>query len=173
MRHQITRIACLLVGAALIGWIGLAQSSTAPSSASAMSVQSSGPKGTTYLRGAEPSVPVGSPAIRPRLVSTGPSVPAFQAADAAQFASTHAMPQNQAVGSQTMVVSVRFLTSKQVSDLLNGESTGLPDSTLLCFVELQGTFTFGGGMGSMVTYHRGYEVFDAHSGNIIMAGGLP
>jgi hypothetical protein len=83
------------------------------------------------------------------------------------------MPENRASGSPVIVTSVAFLTSQQVSANLNGESTGLPDNTLLCFVEMRGTFTFAGGLGSLVTYSRGYELFDAHTGNILMAGGLP
>jgi hypothetical protein len=69
------------------------------------------------------------------------------------------------------VIKVEFLMSQQLSQLLGGENTGLPDNTLVCYVELQGTFTFHTPSGSTVTYSKGVEVFDAHTGNLLIAGG--
>jgi hypothetical protein len=63
--------------------------------------------------------------------------------------------------------------SKQVTTLLNGASTGFPVDYLLCYVELSGTFTFSGPKGATATYHRGIEIFEAHTGNFLMGGGLP
>jgi hypothetical protein len=70
------------------------------------------------------------------------------------------------------VVRVAFLTSAQVSALLGGESTGVPDDTLLCYVELQGNFTFPSPQGTTQTFTKGVEVFDAQTGNLLMDGGL-
>ena len=69
-------------------------------------------------------------------------------------------------------VNVQILTSLQVTTLLKGESTGLPDQTLLYYVDLHGTFTFAGPDNISATYLHGYEVFDAHTGNLVMWGGL-
>ena len=82
------------------------------------------------------------------------------------------MRRNLAAGAPT-VVRVEFLTSKQVSTLLGGESIGLPDDALLCYVGLQGSFAFPGPQGPTVTYPRGVEVFDAWTGNLLISGGMP
>jgi hypothetical protein len=60
-----------------------------------------------------------------------------------------------------------------VSLLLQGEDAGFPDDALLCYVELHGDFTFLVPQSVVMRYHRGYEVFDARTGNLVMAGGLP
>jgi hypothetical protein len=54
--------------------------------------------------------------------------------------STH--PLSSHIGSQgkAVIVKAAFLPSQQVSALMLGESTGVPDGTLLCYVELHGTF---------------------------------
>lgn len=63
-----------------------------------------------------------------------------------------------------------------MSDLLNDESTGVPDNTLLCFVEFQGNVAFVNsppGATQPLSFSHVYEVFDAHTGNPLMQGGLP
>jgi hypothetical protein len=73
----------------------------------------------------------------------------------------------------TQVVStVSFTTSGAVSTLLHGADMGLPDTTPVCYVELQGTYSFAGPQGNVVTFHKGFEVFDSLTGNLILAGGL-
>ena len=52
-------------------------------------------------------------------------------------------------------------------------STGLPDDALVCYVELRGALTFAAAPGVTLTFQRGYEVFDAHTGNLLMWGGRP
>jgi hypothetical protein len=118
-----------------------------------------------------PSVerPTGDRAISSQQGVSG-SGPSFTAADAAQFATTHRMWHNLS-NTPAHVIQVQFLTSQQLSQLLGGESTGLPDNTLVCYVELQGTFTFQTPSGATVTYSKGVEVFDAHTGNLLIAGG--
>lgn len=127
-----------------------------------------------------PMAVVGSPAIKPHLTTnSSPSSasstaekPTFLASDASAYVTTHPMWRNLAAWATPTVVKVAFLTSKQVSALLGGESTGMPDNALLCFVELRGSFSFAGPTGVTVTYSTGFEVFDAHSGNFLMSGGL-
>jgi hypothetical protein len=124
---------------------------------------------------------VGSPAITPHPTTTSSSArsgtstfdsPTFSASDASAYITTHPMWRNLAVWAPPTVVQVAFYSSKQVSTLLGGESTGMPDNTLLCYVELRGTFTFAGPNGTTATFSTGFEVFDAHTGNFLMAGGL-
>lgn len=116
------------------------------------------------------SQPTGSPAIRPRTTLT--TGPAFTESDVQQYVTKTGMPHNLASGSSFAIMSVTFMTSREVVARLQGEATGLPDTTLLCFVELQGTFVFAGPQGTTGAFQHGYEVFDAHTGNILMWGGL-
>jgi hypothetical protein len=74
------------------------------------------------------------------------------------------------------VVAIDFVTSKDASARLGGEPLGLPDSRLVCFALLQGSFTFsgppGGGSPSQATYSNVVEIFDAQTGNLLLVGGL-
>ena len=51
-------------------------------------------------------------------------------------------------------------------------SISLPDDALLCVVELYGSYRFYPPMGPL-SEHTGtmHEVFDAHTGNLLMNGG--
>lgn len=145
---------------------------TGIASAGASSSSSTGPGASATAS----TAPIGAPAIVPRAsaASTGPTstAPAFSTADVVQYVTTHPIWRNLAPWATPTVVQVEFLTSQQVTSLLSGESTGMPDGALLCYVQLRGTFTFAGSSGKTVTYHTGYEVFDAHTGNLLMAGGF-
>lgn len=67
-----------------------------------------------------------------------------------------------------IVDTARFLTSQEVSQLFNGESLGVPDETLVCMVEFHGNFLVPGPAGKVGTFHQGAEVFDAHTGNLLL-----
>jgi hypothetical protein len=114
-------------------------------------------------------LPRGSAAIKPSTTAT----PAFSVDDVKKFVTTHRFPFSISRDRKYSISRIEFLSSRQVSDLLNGAYTGFPDDYMLCYVELQGTFTFPGPMGSTVTYHRGIEIFDAGTGNFLISGGLP
>lgn len=74
---------------------------------------------------------------------------------------------------QIVIEKIAFVTSREVSLTLKGERTGLPDDSLVCYVELQGAFTFPAPPGRAPgVVHKVYEVFDAHTGNLLMLGGL-
>lgn len=123
--------------------------------------------------GRVPMAPDGVPAIAPRpdaRAGAGAGAPAFAEQDAAQYATGHRMWRN-LDGSRPTVVLVRFATSREISALLH-TTTGRPADVLLCYVELRGTFTFPG-LNHEVTYHRGFEVFAARTGNLLIAGGMP
>jgi hypothetical protein len=114
---------------------------------------------------------LGLPAITPRNTAVGASTPTFTTDDVVQYVHAHPMPDASLSGPKPVITRIAFLTSREVSTRLKGESTGVPDDTLLCYVELSGTFTFSGSSGVTVTYHTGVEVFDAHTGNLLITGG--
>lgn len=114
---------------------------------------------------------LGLPAITPRNKAVSASTPTFTTDDVVQYVHAHPMPDASLSGPKPVITRIAFLTSREVSILLKGESTGVPDDTLLCYVELSGTFTFSGSAGVTVTYHTGVEVFDAHTGNLLITGG--
>lgn len=118
-----------------------------------------------------PSQIVGVPDIRPNRPADDPS---FTTSDVVSYVATR--PLAQTTSSSILgpsAVTVQFLTSQVVSSRLAGEPTGLPSNTLLCFVEVHGTFVFLGPSGLTPSFHTGYEVFDARTGNLLMWGGLP
>lgn len=118
------------------------------------------------------SVPIGIPAIQPRTAVVGSSMPSFTADDARQWAQSHGIPHASVVGKLT-VSDVIFAPSWKVSATLGGEDMGVPDSSLLCLVELHGSVTFTNPRVGPVTYPVAYEVFDAETGNLIVFGGHP
>ena len=116
-----------------------------------------------------PTTPIGSPAITARTAGT----PAFTVDDVKQYVATHALPMTPSQDIKPVIKRVEFLTSQAVSERLNGATTGFPADYLLCFVELQGPFTFSGPGGTKVTYKRGVLIFDAKTGNLVIGGGMP
>jgi len=55
---------------------------------------------------------------------------------------------------------------------MHGESTGLFDDALVCYVEFYGTFRTGSAPEGEPTERTGtaQQVFDAHTGNLLVAG---
>lgn len=114
--------------------------------------------------------PLGVPAVQPRANLAQGNGAAFTADDVIHYVNTH--PIDGAIASQPRptVVQVKFITSKQASDMFNGESIGLPDDASVCVVQLHGSFDFEYGpyqAGSHVT-DTAYLVLDGKTGNIVM-----
>jgi hypothetical protein len=121
------------------------------------------------LKESRPTVPVGSAAIKPATQS----VPSFTVDAAREYAMAHPLPAFAGGKNQKpKITRSEFLTSKQVSQILHGANTGFADDQLLCYVELQGPFTFSGPPKTTVTYPRGIMIFNAATGNFIMSGGI-
>lgn len=142
-----------LVGLAFFAAIRTAQA--APSSVAAQSASA----------GANP----GGPGIRLMKRDGSP----IENDDVVKFVEATGMPRTLGPRHPVTGVQAQLLTSAQISARLRGESTGDPDSTVLWFVQMHGTFVFPGPPGEpAITAHLGYEVFDPASGNILMFGGL-
>jgi hypothetical protein len=117
----------------------------------------------------KPTRPQGLAAIKAK-----PGAPApFSKDDVANYFTTHNLPRLSAKTGQVHVVSLEFLSSKQVSDRLQGEPTGLPDGDPVGFATLSGTFTvFGPPKAKPATFSSAYAAFDGTTGNLLIAGVL-
>jgi hypothetical protein len=115
-----------------------------------------------------PKRPQGSPALT---VQPGAPQP-FTLADVTSYFNTHNLPKNGADLTQLHVSSLEFLTSKQVSERLDGEPTGLDDNDKIGFVTLTGQFVFTGPSGKSARFSQAYAAFDAATGNLLMIGTL-
>lgn len=74
------------------------------------------------------------------------------------------MPHTIRVGSTlpTAIEKIVYAKGQDISRMLHGEALGVPADTLLFYVQMSGT---------NVVYHQGVEVFDATTGNLLLAGG--
>lgn len=76
----------------------------------------------------------------------------------------------------TTVTDVEFITASAASAKLHGESIGLPDTAMVIFVKVHGSFTFTamslppGIKGGPPHVNDAVEVFDAATGNLLLAG---
>jgi hypothetical protein len=84
---------------------------------------------------------------------------------------SHRVPRA-AQATDVAIVSISFLTSEQVRNLLHTAKLGVPDQEPMCLVVLSGKFEFLGPPGQMQTYSIAIEVFDAKTGNLMQTGGL-
>jgi hypothetical protein len=128
------------------------------------------PKGISFqLPTAKPTRPLGLTAIA---VAKGAASP-FSKSDVVNYFTTHNAPRFFGKPGQVHVVSLEFLTSKQVSDRLHGEPTGLPDGDPVGFATLSGTFGVSGPPPAKhMIYSSAYAAFDGGTGNLLMAGTL-
>lgn len=128
------------------------------------------PSGTTLAGGNGAGMPApGLPGITP---SNPGTVPAFSMDDLKHYVSGHPIPGNMGGGQGTITQS-EFLLSKQVTHLLGGEPTEMPDNAPLAYVELSGDFVFPGVANNpLLRFKNAFEVFDATTGALIMEGGL-
>jgi hypothetical protein len=128
------------------------------------------PKGIVFqLPTAKPMRPQGLAAIK---AVKGASSP-FAKSDVVNYFTTHSPSRFFGKPGQVHVVSLEFLTSKQVSDRLHGESTGLPDGDPVGFATLSGTFGVSGPPPAKhMIYSSAYAAFDGSTGNLLMAGTL-
>ena len=131
-------------------------------------VRSSLPSGRTVV-----TYPPGIPAIHPQSGSAQtPGSPAFTAADVTHYIQTQGFIRTTS-GAVPAIAQIEFITAQEASALLQGESIGRPDNALVCYVVLTGSFRANGPVPPGATIpivHTAYEVFDAHTGNLLMYG---
>jgi len=115
-----------------------------------------------------PKRPQGSAALT---VHPGAAQP-FTLQDVVNYFKTHNLPKNGGDLSQIQASSLEFLTSKEVSQRLQGEPTGVDDNDKIGFVTLTGQFVFTGPSGQSARFNQAYAAFDAATGNLLMIGTL-
>jgi len=128
--------------------------------------------------------PTGVPAIKPTIPGAGPTTPAFTVADVTAYHTTYHTVADisgyYGVGDYASsvlprIVKVEFLTEKALRARIP-DSTGLPDDTLLCYVQYSGSFVLvppPGVQRPVSIWPYAIEVFDAHTGNRMIAGLAP
>jgi hypothetical protein len=111
-------------------------------------------------------------------VSRPGQLPAFAPEELGRFAETHPVPRLMMTGPPHVTKLDCAQTAKTVGSLLRGKRTGLSDSTPVCYVELQGSFTVSGprsaGKNRSVStaFETAFEVFDSKTGNLLLSGGF-
>lgn len=115
---------------------------------------------------------LGIPAITPRADMATTTGPRFTAAEVTQYVAANPQVLGVPTGhSVPTVTSVQFVSAKQASALLQGESIGLPDAAPVCVVQLHGyfVFTYGPpGVTGPTNYDTKTVVFDAQNGNLLI-----
>lgn len=118
----------------------------------------------------------GITALQPHL----PSIPAFTKEDVRHYVTTQPVPGGSisSVKAPT-VLKVAFITTQEASKLIQNFISWHKDD-LVCYVELEGTFTFHGGPPGRTSSFQGiptetrvFEIFDAQTGNCLVTGFLP
>jgi hypothetical protein len=130
-----------------------------------------------------PAAPEPVPVVSPAADSTGitatgepaitpPADGQITDAQVRRYVQSHRLPQA-LKATNVAIRSISFLPSKQVSSVLHTAGLDVPAQELMCLVVLTGKFTFSGPPGETPTFPAGIEVFEAKTGNLMQAGGLP
>jgi hypothetical protein len=105
--------------------------------------------------------------------------PAFTKSDVTTFLNKNGFYAGPLVqGVHLKILTIQFVTAKQASTLMAGESVGRPDTYLVCYVKVQGPFQLTQvhagphipGMKTKTTAETGDVVFDGHTGNVLVWG---
>ena len=119
---------------------------------------------------------IGAKAIQPHLSS----LPAFTEEDVRNYVATQPVPGGSIRSVKTpTVIKIEFMTTQEASELIHNFISWRKDD-LVCYVELEGAFTFHGGPPGRVSRYettpaetRVFEIFDAQTGNCLVTGFLP
>jgi hypothetical protein len=118
----------------------------------------------------------GEPGLGPVATPASPDQPAFSQEEVCAYARTHPphgskITTNAAPDYQVTAIT---LTTLGQFDLMFGVGAIAPADTLVYVVELAGQFTMSGGPGPGVSnsYPNYVDVFDAHSGRLLIEGGF-
>jgi hypothetical protein len=109
----------------------------------------------------------------PGIARTQQGIRAFTSVDVTHYITTHPFPLGPTTtGKPPTIVSIEFITSKQASQRLLGESIGVPDTAIVCYVKLSGPFTMSFAPhppGAQVPpSNTATEIFDAQTGNLLL-----
>lgn len=122
-----------------------------------------------------PSHPLGIPAIKPRTALATRNGPRFTDADVRDYLAAHPLILEAAPGTPTPIVkSIQFVTAAQASAMMQGESIGLPDTSSVCVVIVQGVFISSYGpptfnnSGASASVTTKTLIFDAQTGNLLI-----
>jgi hypothetical protein len=104
------------------------------------------------------------------------AVPAFSADELQQFLTSNIVPLG-IKGTPNSINRVDCsLNARKVSTILRGKAIAVPADTPVCYAELRGDFTFSlppsrrPGQPTSITFHKGFRVYDAKTGNILASG---
>jgi hypothetical protein len=114
------------------------------------------------------SFSLGVPAIQP----TQKGLPTFTRDEVIAFLKKNGVAHVINGKTNFTVVRIDFISSKEASNRLHGESIGVPDQAQVCYVELAGSFVFPGPDNTSGKFPRAIEIFDAQTGNLLLSGGL-
>lgn len=116
----------------------------------------------------------GFPGITPH-AAPNTAGPAFTRDDVIAYYQKYGFFAPLAPGAHLQILTIQFISAKQASQLMEGESVGRPDNYLVCYVKLQGPFLTkylhvprGAKLPPTVEY--GHDVYDAHTGNALVWG---
>lgn len=145
--------------------------------------QNPGPKpksqAITYPAGVRAITPGGKTTAT--IVLTPGVPPSVTETDVRAYFATYGFPQT-VPGAHPIIEKILFITAKQASELMHGESVGRPDNVLVCYVLLKGPFQIAISGPAIPPGHnaspssnssgitRIEEVFDAYSGNMLLWG---
>ncbi len=122
------------------------------------------------------SYPVGGHAISPHPSANDPPGAAFSQQDVIDFLNKYGFVAGSPTGGTPLkILSIQFVTAKQASDLMQGETADRPDSYLVCYVKVKGPFSRAV-MHPPIEYKEtkdassGDMVFDAQNGNLLVWG---
>ena len=118
----------------------------------------------------------GEPALIPVATPPSPDEPAFSQGEICAYVRTHP-PHGNGITTNAAPdyrVTAIMLTTLGQFDLMFGESGIAPADTLVYVVELAGQFTISGGPAPAFAnnYPSYVEVFDAHTGRLLIEGGF-
>ncbi|MFL5702851.1 MAG: hypothetical protein ACJ8AG_08480 [Ktedonobacteraceae bacterium] len=117
--------------------------------------------------------PIGIPAITPTLNTAAAGSPHFTVEDVKQYIAKHGFHGGPTTtGGNPQIRAIDFISSQEASARLHGASIGLPDTTMICYVELYGPFhvkaSLPAGAAPFPPSNIGVEIFDAQTGNLVM-----
>lgn len=150
-------------------------------STNAVSVKPPPPPPPPVQRPFQQSYVSGDPAIHPHASSTNVPGYAFSRSDVIAILNKYGFYSGPlAPGAHLKILTIQFVTAKQASALMYGESTGRPDNYPVCYIKVEGPFLLtnvhpgaklpGVTAKAPTTAKYGDAVFDGHTGNLLVWG---